>query len=189
MLLLLENVYVQLIVIFLCIFPESLYETWNSIEQHYFATLPLVYQNLRYERSMRTPMLLEVPNLIDFLKQVFICDEYHVEMLLFRVLKCSSVVIVCLQSKPSWVPTVRCSMFTILIFLLIFLFIVSGHRALLCSLVNNNNVFSWCLKSIMNLWIVYKILMVMHVFWGLSVGPFEPGSSVAKCYDGNFVQL
>ena len=115
MLLLLENVYVQLIVIFLCIFPESLYETWNSIEQHYFATLPLVYQNLRYERSMRTPMLLEVPNLIDFLKQVFICDEYHVEMLLFRVLKCSSVVIVCLQSKPSWVPTVRCSMFTILI--------------------------------------------------------------------------
>jgi hypothetical protein len=96
-----------------------------------------------------------------FSNKCLIVIEYHVEKLLFRVSNCSSVVIVCSQSKPSWVPTVRCSMFTILMFL----FVVLGHCALLCMLVKNTNVFSWCLKS----WIreiIYNIVMVIYVFGG-----------------------
>ncbi len=69
------------------IFAESLYATWNSIEQHYFATLPLVYQNLKYERALRTTTLLEVPDLIVALKHIVFCDGFIVEMLLFRLQK------------------------------------------------------------------------------------------------------
>lgn len=47
-----------------------------------------------------------------FSNKCLIVIEYHVEKLLFRVSNCSSVVIVCSQSKPSWVPTVRCSLFS-----------------------------------------------------------------------------